>query len=323
MLTIVKLMRYMYIKIVLFFIICVISMQFQIYLTLATAIELNNSETNRVLLNTAPNYQNISNSTGLEQTVSLQNCLVKTGRDQIQEGRPLLILPLSNGNLFLPSACNTTYEGITWLSKKSNRWNALVVIYSSECNQFNSNSSPALAVLEAQMSQFNCSDGPKFINVKNPYPGVISYCKSNTSIIYCGALPPGLGTIIEYCGIVDNNTLMLFMSTEGIKVTGQILKNLSIMPREERDYVSSGENIKENHTAFTKLFPRMFAGLTGAVKFFNKVKRFGFIAGDDGCDYVFYTSGLMPGISIDEGDWVIFDVVEGERGLKADRVTTF
>ncbi|HQQ36778.1 MAG TPA: cold shock domain-containing protein, partial [Methanothrix sp.] len=34
--------------------------------------------------------------------------------------------------------------------------------------------------------------------------------------------------------------------------------------------------------------------VTGTVKFFNRTKRFGFIAGDDGKDYFVHATGLMP-----------------------------
>ncbi len=60
--------------------------------------------------------------------------------------------------------------------------------------------------------------------------------------------------------------------------------------------------------------------VNGTVKFFNRVKNFGFIAGDDGKDYFVHASGLKPEVSIDEGDKVSFEVVESERGPKAEKV---
>jgi len=60
--------------------------------------------------------------------------------------------------------------------------------------------------------------------------------------------------------------------------------------------------------------------VTGTVKFFNRTKHFGFIAGDDGTDYFVHSSGLKPGVSIDEGDKVSFEVVAGDRGPKAEKV---
>ncbi|MGD0951960.1 MAG: cold shock domain-containing protein [Methanotrichaceae archaeon] len=60
--------------------------------------------------------------------------------------------------------------------------------------------------------------------------------------------------------------------------------------------------------------------VNGTVKFFNRVKSFGFIAGDDGKDYFVHASGLNPSVTIDEGDKVTFEVVEGEKGPKAEKV---
>jgi cold shock protein len=60
--------------------------------------------------------------------------------------------------------------------------------------------------------------------------------------------------------------------------------------------------------------------VNGTVKFFNRVKSFGFIAGDDGKDYFVHASGLNPGVTINEGDKVTFEVVEGEKGPKAEKV---
>lgn len=58
----------------------------------------------------------------------------------------------------------------------------------------------------------------------------------------------------------------------------------------------------------------------GTVKFFNEMKQFGFIAGDDGKEYFVHVSGLSPGTSIREGDKVKFTVVQGDRGPKAEKV---
>lgn len=57
--------------------------------------------------------------------------------------------------------------------------------------------------------------------------------------------------------------------------------------------------------------------MKGTVKFFNAVKRFGFITGEDGKDYFVHISGLKPGTRLYEGDQVTFDVEEGEKGPKA------
>jgi len=60
--------------------------------------------------------------------------------------------------------------------------------------------------------------------------------------------------------------------------------------------------------------------VTGIVKFFNRVKNFGFITGDDGRDYFVHVTGLKPGVDITEGDKVSFEATEGERGPKAEKV---
>ncbi len=59
----------------------------------------------------------------------------------------------------------------------------------------------------------------------------------------------------------------------------------------------------------------------GTVKFFNKAKNFGFITADDGKEYFVHGSGLKDGAEINEGDKVSFDVVDGERGPKAENVS--
>ena len=59
---------------------------------------------------------------------------------------------------------------------------------------------------------------------------------------------------------------------------------------------------------------------TGTVKFFNDMKNFGFIAGDDGKEYFVHSSGLKEGVSIKENDKVSFEVVEGDKGPKAEQV---
>ncbi|MEM2974470.1 MAG: cold shock domain-containing protein [Candidatus Micrarchaeia archaeon] len=60
--------------------------------------------------------------------------------------------------------------------------------------------------------------------------------------------------------------------------------------------------------------------IEGTVKFFNVRKNFGFIHGDDGNDYFVHVSGLKPGVAIRDGDKVRFEVVQGEKGPKAEQV---
>ncbi len=55
---------------------------------------------------------------------------------------------------------------------------------------------------------------------------------------------------------------------------------------------------------------------TGTVKFFNKVKGFGFITPDDGAKDVFVHMNDLKD-QITEGDKVSFEVAESPKGLNA------
>ena len=61
---------------------------------------------------------------------------------------------------------------------------------------------------------------------------------------------------------------------------------------------------------------------TGIVKWFNEKKGYGFIAQEDGQDlFVHYSSINMDGFkTIAEGDEVVFEVEETDRGLQAKNV---
>jgi len=60
----------------------------------------------------------------------------------------------------------------------------------------------------------------------------------------------------------------------------------------------------------------------GTVKWFNAQKGFGFIADEQGNEIFVHFSGLaMDGYkALDDGQSVIFDVIEGNRGLQAVNV---
>lgn len=60
--------------------------------------------------------------------------------------------------------------------------------------------------------------------------------------------------------------------------------------------------------------------MKGTVKFFNAMKGFGFIAGDDGNEYFVHQTALAEGVTLQENDAVTFDVEEGDRGPKAVNV---
>lgn len=61
---------------------------------------------------------------------------------------------------------------------------------------------------------------------------------------------------------------------------------------------------------------------SGKVKWFDNKKGFGFIAQDTGKDvFVHHTSIVGQGFkTLNEGDEVVFDVVAGDKGLKAQNV---
>jgi len=60
----------------------------------------------------------------------------------------------------------------------------------------------------------------------------------------------------------------------------------------------------------------------GKVKWFNARKGYGFIAGEDGQDiFVHYASISSDGYkTLSEGQDVTYDVVKGEKGLRAENV---
>jgi len=60
--------------------------------------------------------------------------------------------------------------------------------------------------------------------------------------------------------------------------------------------------------------------MKGKVKFFNEVKEFGFITGEDGKDYFVHKSAVKDDLKLSENDAVVFDVEKGDRGPKASNV---
>lgn len=62
--------------------------------------------------------------------------------------------------------------------------------------------------------------------------------------------------------------------------------------------------------------------LEGKVKWFNPRKGYGFIEGPDDRDvFVHFSSISAEGFkTLDEGDVVLFDIVEGEKGPRATNV---
>ena len=63
--------------------------------------------------------------------------------------------------------------------------------------------------------------------------------------------------------------------------------------------------------------------LSGSVKWFNNAKGYGFIGHDGGPDvFCHYTAIQNDGYkSLKEGDPVSFDIIQGEKGPQADKVS--
>ena len=61
---------------------------------------------------------------------------------------------------------------------------------------------------------------------------------------------------------------------------------------------------------------------TGTVKWFNETKGFGFITAEDGTDVFAHFSAIQgEGFkTLAEGDKVSFDIVEGDKGPKAENI---
>ena len=61
--------------------------------------------------------------------------------------------------------------------------------------------------------------------------------------------------------------------------------------------------------------------MKGSVKFYNDMRGFGFIAGEDGKEYFVHQTGIKDGVILQDNAKVEFDVEEGDRGPKAVNVT--
>ena len=61
--------------------------------------------------------------------------------------------------------------------------------------------------------------------------------------------------------------------------------------------------------------------MKGKIKFFNEMKGFGFIIGEDEKQYFVHNTGLNAGVSVREGDAVTFEIEQGDKGPKASKVS--
>jgi cold shock protein len=74
---------------------------------------------------------------------------------------------------------------------------------------------------------------------------------------------------------------------------------------------------------FKKIKFRRYTFMNGTVKWFNAEKGFGFITGEDGKDVFAHFSQINSDgyKSLQEGQEVSFDVVQGAKGPQAENIT--
>jgi CspA family cold shock protein len=60
--------------------------------------------------------------------------------------------------------------------------------------------------------------------------------------------------------------------------------------------------------------------MKGAIKWFNPMKGYGFIVGDDGKEIFVHSTSLPIGTEINENDPVEYKIEESERGPRATNV---
>ena len=61
--------------------------------------------------------------------------------------------------------------------------------------------------------------------------------------------------------------------------------------------------------------------MKGTVKFFNRMKGFGFIAGEDGAQHFVHQGGLAAGVHLSDHDFAEFEGAQRARGPKAVNVS--
>ena len=60
--------------------------------------------------------------------------------------------------------------------------------------------------------------------------------------------------------------------------------------------------------------------MKGTVKFYNDLKGFGFITGEDGKETFVHRTSIPADINLSEGDQVEYQIEDSERGTRATNV---
>jgi CspA family cold shock protein len=96
----------------------------------------------------------------------------------------------------------------------------------------------------------------------------------------------------------------------------------SARPKPELREVGTGCDHRPSLPIVGRSEVRYVSSLKGTVKWFNNAKGFGFIGREDGPDvFVHYSAISSEGYkSLQEGDQVEFEIVEGQKGPQAGNV---
>ena len=60
--------------------------------------------------------------------------------------------------------------------------------------------------------------------------------------------------------------------------------------------------------------------MKGKIKWYNDMKGFGFIEGEDGNDVFVHRTSIQTGIGLYEGDQVEYEIEDSDRGQRASNV---